>query len=109
EDQRAERGNRCSVEEARRAELVMDRIPDVVREEAEPEGRDRQPRTLDHLPRDQAYEDQEAEGGEPGDSLQDQIAKTHPPPREGAAGCVGAYVERGHDCSRFSPTTSGSS
>ena len=42
-------------------------------------------------------------------SVQDQVAKTHPPPREGAADYIGAYVERGHDRSRFSPATSGSS
>ncbi len=60
------------------------------------------------LPGDQPDEHERAECGDPGDALQDQVAKTHPPPREGAAGCV-SYVERGHDCSRFSPTTSGSS
>jgi len=47
--------------------------------------------------------------GDPGGALQQEIAQTRPPPREGAAGRVGGYIERGHDRSRFSPTTSGSS
>ncbi len=43
-----------------------------------------------------------------GDTLQERVAETNPPPREGAAGCLTGRVERAHDPTRFS-LTSGSS
>ena len=40
------------------------------------------------LPGDQADENRRAERGNTGGPLQEQVAETRPPPREGAAGCV---------------------
>ena len=37
-----------------------------------------------------------AERGGPGDDLKRHVAETHPPPREGAAGCFSAELGRGH-------------
>ena len=47
----------------------------------------------------------------PATALQEQVAQTNPPPREGAAGDVGGRVERAHACRRtlLLAPTSGSS
>ena len=96
DEQRAERSDHSPEEEAAGAELAVNRVPGDGPDEAEPEGRDREPRPLDDLPGDQDDEHERAERGDPGDALQNQVAKTHPPPREGAAGCVSGCVERAH-------------
>ena len=77
--------------------MKVDRVPADVRDKPEPEGREREPSTLDELPGDQADENRRAERGNTGDPLQEQVAQTSPPPREGTAGYVSGRIERAHD------------
>src|SRR5205814_9084955 len=84
-------------EEAAGSELEMNGIPADVRDEAQAEGRKRKPRPVDDLVCDQADEHARAQRGEPGRPLQQQVAETGPPPREGTAGYISGRTESGHD------------
>ena len=76
--QRAERRDGGAEEEAAGAEVKVDRVPGDVRDEAEAERREREPRTLDHLPGDQADENGRAERRDAGDHLQQEVAEVEP-------------------------------
>ncbi len=90
-------GDGGAEEEGAGAEVMVDRVPADVRDEAEPERREREPRALDDLVDDQADEDGRAERGDARRrTCRRRSPKCDPPPREGAAGCVSGRVESAH-------------
>ena len=71
----SDQGADCgAVDEGKRAEDVLDRVPRAAGDEAESEGVERVPRQLEDLPDDRANENQAREGRSHGDAVESEVA-----------------------------------